>query len=173
MSGPDASSLPEPAALSSEPPIVILNPAGNRGRSAKLRAPLEKTLAGGRGELALTSAPGDAQRIAGDAARAGRSIIAVGGDGTLSEVANGILASGQRVPLGIVPAGSGNDYAYNTLKLPHDPLQALEIALHATPTPMDAGAVTETTSISPSSASTTGRSCESCHVNRSALNCGR
>jgi len=141
MSGPDATSLPEPAALSSEPPIVILNPAGNRGRSAKLRAPLEKALAGGRGELALTRAPGDAQRIAGDAARAGRSIIAVGGDGTLSEVADGILASGQRVPLGIVPAGSGNDYAYNTLKLPHDPLQALEIALHATPTPMDAGEV--------------------------------
>lgn len=141
MSGPDATSLPEPAALSSEPPIVILNPAGNRGRSAKLRAPLEKALADGRGELALTRAPGDAQRIAGDAARAGRSIIAVGGDGTLSEVANGILASGQRVPLGIVPAGSGNDYAYNTLKLPHDPLQALEIALHVTPTPMDAGAV--------------------------------
>ena len=143
MSGPDASSLPEPAALSSEPPIVILNPAGNRGRSAKLRAPLEKTLAGGRGELALTSAPGEAQRIAGDAARAGRSIIAVGGDGTLSEVANGILASGQRVPLGIVPAGSGNDYACQTLKLPRDPLQALEIALHATPTPMDAGAVND------------------------------
>ena len=141
MSGPDASSLPEPVALSSEPPIVILNPAGNRGRSAKLRAPLEKALAGGLGELALTTAPGEAQRMAEEAARAGRSIIAVGGDGTLSEVANGILASGQRVPLGIVPAGSGNDYACQTLKLPRDPLQALEIALHATPTPMDAGAV--------------------------------
>ena len=141
MSGPDASSLPEPAALSSAPPLVILNPAGNSGRSTKLRAPLEKALAGGLGELVLTTAPGEAQRIAGDAARAGRSIIAVGGDGTLSEVANGILASGQRVPLGIVPAGSGNDYACQTLKLPRDPLQALEIALHATPTPMDAGAV--------------------------------
>jgi diacylglycerol kinase (ATP) len=141
MSGPDASSLPEPAALSSEPPLVILNPAGNRGRSARLRVPLEKALAGGLGELALTSAPGEGQRIAEKAARAGRSIIAVGGDGTLSEVANGILASGQRVPLGIVPAGSGNDYACQTLKLPRDPLQALEIALHATPTPMDAGAV--------------------------------
>jgi YegS/Rv2252/BmrU family lipid kinase len=141
MGGPNASSLPEPAALSAEPPIVILNPAGNRGRCAALRAPLEKALAGGRGELALTNAPGVAQRIAADAARAGRSIIAVGGDGTLSEIANGILASGQRVPLGIVPAGSGNDYACQTLKLPRDPLKALEIALRAPPTPMDAGAV--------------------------------
>jgi diacylglycerol kinase (ATP) len=129
--------------LSSDPPTVILNPAGNRGRSAKLRAPLEKALAGGRGELMLTSAPGEAQRIAGDAARAGRSIIAVGGDGTLSEIANGILASGQRVPLGIVPAGSGNDYACQTLRLPTNFSQALEIALHGMPTPMDAGAVND------------------------------
>lgn len=141
MGATDASSLPEPGAISSEPPLVILNPAGNRGRCARLRAPLEKALAGGRGELALTSAPGAAERMAADAARVGRSIIAVGGDGTLSEVAGGILASGQRVPLGIVPAGSGNDYACETLKLPRDPLKALEIALNGTPAPMDAGAV--------------------------------
>ena len=141
MGGPDASSQPEPATLSTEPPLVILNPVGNRGRTARLRAPIEKALAGGRGELALTDSIGAAQRIAADAARAGRSIVAVGGDGTLSEIANGILASGQRVPLGIVPAGSGNDYACETLKLPRDPLKALEIALHGTPTPMDAGAV--------------------------------
>ena len=142
MSAPDTSALPEyRRARSTGPPLVILNPAGNRGRCAKLRAPLEKALAGGRGELALTNAPGAAEQMAADAARGGRSIIAVGGDGTLSEVAGGILASGQRVPLGIVPAGSGNDYACQTLQLPRDPLKALEIALHGTPTPMDAGAV--------------------------------
>ena len=141
MSAPDTSALPDPVARSTEPPLVILNPAGNRGRCARLRAPLEKALAGGRGELALTNAPGAAEQMAADAARGGRAIIAVGGDGTLSEVASGILASGQRVPLGIVPAGSGNDYACQTLQLPRDPLKALEIALHGTPTPMDAGAV--------------------------------
>ncbi len=141
MGGPDNSSQPEPLTTSTEPPLVILNPAGNRGRCARLRAPLEKALAGGRGELALTDAPGAAEKLAADAARGGRAIIAVGGDGTLSEVAGGILASGRRVPLGIVPAGSGNDYACETLKLPRNPLQALEIALHGTPTPMDAGAV--------------------------------
>lgn len=141
MGEPDVSSLPEAVSGSSEPPLVILNPAGNRGRCARLREPLEKALAGGRGELMLTNAPGVAQRIAADAASKGRSIIAVGGDGTLSEIANGILTSGRRVPLGVVPAGSGNDYVCETLKLPRDPLKALEIALHATPTPMDAGAV--------------------------------
>jgi diacylglycerol kinase (ATP) len=130
-------------ATSAEPPLVILNPAGNRGRGARLRAPLAKALAGGRGELALTDAPGAAEKLAAEAARRGRAIIAVGGDGTLSEVAGGILASGRRVPLGIVPAGSGNDYACETLRLPRDPLKALEIALHGAPTPMDAGQVND------------------------------
>lgn len=144
MGVPNTSSWPEPqepVVLSAEPPLVILNPAGNRGRCARLSGPLEKALAGGRGELALTDAPGAAGQMAATAARAGRSIIAVGGDGTLSEVVNGILATGQRVPLGIIPAGSGNDYACGTLKLPRDPMKALEIALTATPAPMDAGAV--------------------------------
>ena len=141
MGAPDASSQPGPVARSTRPPLVILNPAGNRGRCASLRGLLERALAGERGELALTDAPGAAETMAGDAARNGRSIVAVGGDGTLSEVVCGILASGQRVPLGIVPAGSGNDYACETLRLPRDPLKALEIALRGTPAPMDAGAV--------------------------------
>ncbi|HEU5348445.1 MAG TPA: YegS/Rv2252/BmrU family lipid kinase, partial [Ktedonobacterales bacterium] len=143
MGAPEYSSEPATGAYSAERPLVILNPAGNRGRCAGLRGLLEQALTGGRGELALTNAPGAAEKMAGDAARAGRAIIAVGGDGTLSEVACGILASGHCVPLGIVPAGSGNDYACETLKLPRDPLKALDIALHGTPTPMDAGAVNE------------------------------
>ena len=141
MSAPDASSQPEPPTISTEPPLVILNPAGNRGRCARLRAPLERALAGGRGELALTDAPGAAEKLAAEAASRGRAIVAVGGDGTLSEVAGGILASGQRVPLGIVTAGSGNDYACETLKLPRDPFKALEIALHGAPMAMDVGMV--------------------------------
>jgi diacylglycerol kinase (ATP) len=145
MSAPDASSHPDaqPPTTSAEPPLVILNPAGNRGRCARLRAPLERALAGGRGELALTDAPGAAEKLAAEAASRGRAIIAVGGDGTLSEVAGGILASGRQVPLGVVPAGSGNDYACETLKLPRDPLKALDIALHGAPTPMDAGKVND------------------------------
>ena len=145
MSAPDASSQSDsqPPITSTEPPLVILNPAGNRGRCAKLCAPLERALAGGRGELALTDAPGAAEKLAAEAAHRGRAIIAVGGDGTLSEVASGILASGRRVPLGVVPAGSGNDYAYETLKLPRDPLKALDIALHGAPTLIDVGKVND------------------------------
>jgi YegS/Rv2252/BmrU family lipid kinase len=128
--------------LSDEPPVLILNPASKRGR--RLRGWLERELKRGRqrrGELVLTDAPRAGERIAADVARSGRGVIAVGGDGTITEVANGILASGRRVPLGIVPAGNGNDYAWYTLGLPRDPRRALPIALDGTPGPMDVGQV--------------------------------
>ena len=122
-------------------PLVILNPAGGQGRALRLRQLIEKALAGGRGELALTTAPGAAERLAREAAEAGRDVIAIGGDGTVAEIGNGILTSGKRVAMGIVPCGSGNDYAYETLKLPRDPAAALEIALHGEPVAMDVGRV--------------------------------
>lgn len=122
-------------------PVVILNPKSNSGRAERLRAPLAKALAGGRGELTLTQAPRDAERLARDAATSGRDVVVVGGDGTITEAANGIFASGAPVRLGVVPAGSGNDYAYETLKLPHDPLRALEIALDGDARAMDVGLV--------------------------------
>jgi diacylglycerol kinase (ATP) len=124
-------------------PVVILNPACNQGRAGRLRKLLEQALGGGRGELVLTAAVHDAEHLAREAALAGRDIVAVGGDGTIAEVGNGILASGARVALGIVPAGTGNDYAYETLRLPREPLRALELALAGRPVAMDAGQVNE------------------------------
>jgi diacylglycerol kinase (ATP) len=124
-----------------ESPVVILNPKSNSGRAERLRAPLAKALAGGRGELTLTQAPRDAERLARDAATSGRDVVVVGGDGTITEAANGVLGVGAAVRLGIVPAGSGNDYAYETLKLPHNPLRALEIALNGEARAMDVGQV--------------------------------
>jgi diacylglycerol kinase (ATP) len=127
--------------LSPEPPIVILNPASKRGK--RLRRWLQRQLKNGRGELVLTDEPRAGERIARDAASAGRAVVAVGGDGTITEVANGILASGQRVPFGIVPAGNGNDYAWHTLDLPRDLNRALEIALTGPLVAMDAGQVND------------------------------
>jgi diacylglycerol kinase (ATP) len=70
-----------------------------------------------------------------------RPVIIVGGDGSVNEVVNGILAAGRRVPLGIVGAGSGNDYAWNTLKLPRDPAEAIERAFTGQLVDADAGIV--------------------------------
>src|SRR5258706_15237608 len=96
-------------------PVVILNPACNQGRAGRLRKPLERALGGGRGELVLTAAVHDAERLAREAALAGRDIVAVGGAGTIAEVGNRIFASRARGALGSVPARTGHDYAYQTL----------------------------------------------------------
>src|SRR5207237_8453723 len=71
-------------------------------------------------------------------ARAGgaRLVIAWGGDGTVNEVATA-LAFGD-VPLGIVPAGSGNGLA-RQLGVARRPAQAIADALHATPRRIDLG----------------------------------
>ena len=88
---------------------IILNPtAGRRKRGllddvvARLRA------AGADVTVELTQAAGHATELARAAARAGHAdvIVAAGGDGTINEVARGLL--GQGVPLGIVPLGTAN-----------------------------------------------------------------
>jgi diacylglycerol kinase (ATP) len=123
--------------------VVILNPAANHGRAKRMRPMIERALTGGRGELVLTNAPRHGEQIGREAAQAGRPVVVVGGDGTLAEVANGILSVQQptEVPLGLVAAGNGNDYAWNTLKLPHDPAAALEVALEGQIITVDAGMV--------------------------------
>lgn len=53
-----------------------------------------------------------------------KRVIAAGGDGTISEVMRGIIASDQRATLGIFPMGTGNDLA-RTLAIPEDPDEIL------------------------------------------------
>lgn len=125
----------------SNAPVVILNPASGAGRAKRLWRSLERALADGRGELIVTTKRGDAERLAREAAQVGRDVVIVGGDGSIAEAAAGILAAGRQSPLGIVPAGTGNDYAYRALKLPADPLAALEIALTGSPIAIDIGTV--------------------------------
>ena len=127
---------------SSGNPIVILNPAANRGNMGQYRTLLRQRLQQEpRAEYVETTRPGEAQERAQQAAQDGRPVIVVGGDGSVHEVVNGLLKAGRRVPLGIVAAGSGNDYAWNTLKLPHDPVGAIERAFTGRLVDSDAGIV--------------------------------
>jgi diacylglycerol kinase (ATP) len=121
------------------PPLVILNPASKRGKG--LKRWLERKLKGGRGELVVTRGRGDGERLGREAAIAGRGVVACGGDGTLAEVANGVLSTGQAVPFGLLPIGNGNDYAYYTLDLPRTDEAALEAALTGPIVPMDVGSL--------------------------------
>jgi YegS/Rv2252/BmrU family lipid kinase len=87
-----------------------------------------------------TQAPGDAERWATEWGREhpGHPVLAVGGDGTVHEIVNGLLAAGRRNPLGILPAGTGNDVARNT-GIPADPAAAIERFSRGTVIPIDAG----------------------------------
>ena len=126
---------------SSAHPLVILNPFANRGKIHTYRVLLRPYIEKEQAEYIETSACGEARDRAAQAAEEGRSIVIVGGDGSLHEVVNGILSTGKRVPLGIIPAGSGNDYAWHALKLPQNPEAALERAFHGRLVEMDAGRV--------------------------------
>jgi YegS/Rv2252/BmrU family lipid kinase len=75
-----------------------------------------------------TNAPGDATQIA--RASASEVVIAVGGDGTIHEVANGLAGSAKA--LGIVPVGSGNDFIKN-LGIPRDVRSAIALLLSGRP----------------------------------------
>ena len=91
-------------------------------------------------DVERTERPGHAVALAAQAAQAGaRCIVAVGGDGTVHEVANGLLSVGSDAALGVVPIGSGNDFAKLVGVYRHDPARAIARLVTATPTRFDAG----------------------------------
>ena len=94
-------------------PIVIVNPASADGATRenwpKIASDLRTHF--GAFTVAFTEVIGHARTLAADAATKGtKLIIACGGDGTISEVANGILESNGEVELGILPGGTGSDF---------------------------------------------------------------
>ncbi len=91
---------------------VIFNPAAARGCAQRRWEAFQRAL-GSRAEFRVTEKPGHAEDLALAAAKSGFAVVAAaGGDGTLHEVANGILRSGNSaVSLALFPMGSANDYA--------------------------------------------------------------
>ena len=106
---------------------VIINPSAG---SAPQMEVLERALDGQRAIACWqTAESGDAREMAAQAVEDGFDrVVAAGGDGTINEVVNGIMARGGGVVLGIVPLGTGNDLA-RTLALPPDPRDALAFVL--------------------------------------------
>lgn len=93
---------------------IILNPEARNGAGRRLRRGIERELARRRIEFDLveTEGPWHARDLAAEAAAAGiHCIVAAGGDGTVHEVANGIVAAGVNgTVLGAIPIGTGNDF---------------------------------------------------------------
>ncbi len=100
--------------------LFIVNPAAGGGRGAE-RFERIRHLASPPGKVVrveMTRQPGDATVIARAAASEGwRTVVAVGGDGTASEVANGLAGSAST--MGIVPTGTGCDFV-RTVGIPAD-----------------------------------------------------
>jgi diacylglycerol kinase (ATP) len=120
------------------PTAIILNPAAGRGCGAKMRAPIAAALP--HAELLETNHAGHATELASQAvARGADLVIAAGGDGTLGEVLNGIISTQAR--LGILPVGTGNDFA-RTLGIGADFNLALKTLKNGAPKAVDVGHVT-------------------------------
>lgn len=110
--------------------VIIANPSSGRGRSeAKLRE-IESMLRGWGLDYRMvrTAGPGHAAEAAAEALRGGdRFLVAAGGDGTVHEVVNGMLASGRPVAadavLGVLATGSGCDFV-KSFGIPGDAVRA-------------------------------------------------
>jgi YegS/Rv2252/BmrU family lipid kinase len=107
--------------------LFIVNPVAGNGRGRRVWHILETILKRDNfpHEVCMTSKPGGATELASQlAAREPLAMVAVGGDGTLHEVAQGLSIQTLRCPLAYIPAGSGNDFA-RALRIPFDPEEAL------------------------------------------------
>ena len=96
--------------------LVIANPAARHGEGGRRLPILQRTLEelGVAHEMAVTSGPEDAIFLAREGAESGYEVVvAAGGDGTMHEVANGLLlAGGTETLLGCIPLGNGNDFCH-------------------------------------------------------------
>ena len=93
-------------------------------------------------DVVRTEGPGHGQELATEAVRQGaKHVVAVGGDGTVHEVANGLLRSETDAALGVVPIGSGNDFAKLLGMYGHDPARAVARLVTARSRRFDAGRV--------------------------------
>jgi lipid kinase YegS len=111
---------------------------GSRADNTELREAVEwARTCGHRVRAHVTWEAGDARRFAADAVRRGSdAVVAVGGDGTLNDVLNGVM--GSDVPLAIIPLGTANDFA-RQIGVPDDPRAALALLFEHEPRPMDVG----------------------------------
>ncbi len=122
---------------------LILNPFANHGRSLRDAADLRPLLAEYNAEWSSTEYPGHAIELARHAAEQGFDLVmALGGDGTVHEVVNGLMQvlPEKRPAFGIIPLGSGNDFAH-ILGVPSEPALALRSAFHGSPHTLDVGSV--------------------------------
>ncbi|MBQ2826788.1 MAG: diacylglycerol kinase family lipid kinase [Clostridia bacterium] len=88
--------------------------------------------------VSITGGKGDARRIAAERGGGYSTVVAVGGDGTFSEVVSGLIDGGHSTPIGYIPAGTTNDFAA-TLGLPKSIAAAAGVIAEGEVQSLDAG----------------------------------
>lgn len=121
---------------------MIVRPPADEDRLDELRQAVRMLRREGhRVRVRVTFEGGDARRFALRAARSGSDIVvAAGGDGTISEVVNGLVASDATPRLAVVPFGTANDFA-RALELPDGVEESLRLAVAGMPVPLDVATV--------------------------------
>jgi YegS/Rv2252/BmrU family lipid kinase len=120
--------------------LLIVNPAARHGETRKLMPVIERLMDGVTNyAIEISAGPRHAMDLA-RTANGFDSIIAVGGDGTAHEVINGVMTHDERLrpAFGVVPTGSGNDYAH-TLGMSDDLSTALRQIAKGKRVPVDLG----------------------------------
>ena len=124
--------------------FLIVNLIAGRGRCKalfpKVKAGLDRR--GFEYDLHYTNEPQEATDVAKMGIEAGyRRIVAMGGDGTINEVVNGLI--GSDAVLDVIPAGTGNDFI-RMLGIPSDPVRALNVLENSAERTMDLGHIADT-----------------------------
>ena len=125
-------------------PLVIVNPKSASGATRDNWSSIASDLRTHFGpfQVAFTKGPGDGVELARRSAVEGRRfIIACGGDGTINEIANGILTSGTECELGIFPSGTGGDFR-RTLGIPTELREAARSLREGSTRDIDVGKIT-------------------------------
>jgi len=128
--------------------LIIANLRSGRGRARLTLPVVTSALQRAHRDYELLETPG-AEETADLLAAALRRerhaydrVIVLGGDGTINGVVNGLMASGESLPLGIVPSGTGNEIV-RSLGIPKNPEKAMQIVLTGREYPIDVGKVNE------------------------------
>src|ERR1700675_235234 len=104
--------------MASAPTLTIVNPGANRGKSAALWRRLEPSVRKRFPDLTVQSTrgagDGEAQAREWARRRPDGMVLVIGGDGTVHEVVNGLVAGPSEPRLAVIPSGTGNDFARNT-----------------------------------------------------------
>lgn len=132
-----------------QPWLAVVNPVAGGARRQRAWRRIERALraAGVRLETVTTSRPREGREVAAAAVRAGRRrLLVAGGDGSVHDVVNGLCAAAGPAPsscpvtLGVLPLGTGNDWA-RSLRMPADHVELAAVVSRGRVAALDLGRI--------------------------------